>query len=92
MAANAYFASTYGSGSYDGSTYNGATSTSTSTGGASSSGNVLTNTGISVGIFIIMAALVILTAVFVAFWKRKAQTPATQPVKKQTSGYGAGDF
>jgi hypothetical protein len=69
-----YGCSTYGSGAYNSSAACGASTTS-----GSGSNGTLTNTGIMVSVIVGVAALLLLVAILVRFWRRPAQL-ATVPV------------
>ncbi len=83
-------ASTYGSGAYDSSNYDGVTAGTTTTttssggnaGGSSAGGTgVLTDTGIAIAFVVMLASVILLTALVIRVWKRPAAE--TVPIDEQ---------
>lgn len=73
-----FFGQTYGCDAYGQNAYN-TCSTTQSAGGSSSSSSRLADTGLTVGIFVAVAIVVLAAALVVRFWHRKRQA------KKQSS-------
>lgn len=74
LAVPSFFAQAYGCDTYGQNSYNTCSTTTSQPSGGSSS---LADTGLTVGIFIVIAAIIMILALAVRLWRRKKTTKSS---------------